>query len=100
MSKALSEADWWKEDQISNLEDKVSDNTKSEKQKVKINEGSLKDLWDDIKHNNIHIIGLPEERKTRDLEHIWKSYEWKLPYADERNRFPSAGGAEDLNKII
>ena len=28
--------------------------------KVKRNEDSLRDLWDNIKHSNIHIIGVPE----------------------------------------
>ena len=27
---------------------------------MKRNEDSLRDLWDNIKHNNIHIIGVPE----------------------------------------
>ena len=27
------------------------------------NEGSLKDLWDNIKCTSIHIIGIPEEEK-------------------------------------
>jgi len=34
--------------------------------RMKRNEGSLTDLWDNIKHTNIHIIGVPgEERKKR-----------------------------------
>ena len=34
---------------------------------MKRNEDSLRDLWDNIKHNNIHIIGVPqgEEREKR-----------------------------------
>ena len=27
---------------------------------MKRNEDSLRDLWENIKHNNIHIIGVPE----------------------------------------
>ena len=27
---------------------------------MKRNEESLRDLWDNIKHTNIHIIGVPE----------------------------------------
>ena len=30
---------------------------------MKRNEDSLRDLWDNIKHNNICIIGLPEEEE-------------------------------------
>ena len=28
--------------------------------RTKRNEDSLRDLWDNIKHTNIHIIGVPE----------------------------------------
>ena len=31
---------------------------------MKTNEDSLRDLWDNIKHNNIHIIGVPEGEET------------------------------------
>ena len=33
------------------------------KKKMKINEDSLRDLWDNIKHTNIHIIGVPEGKE-------------------------------------
>lgn len=35
--------------------------------KMKRNEDGLRDLWDNIKHTNIHIIGSPEreERENR-----------------------------------
>ena len=32
---------------------------------MKRNEESLRDLWDNIKHTNIHIIGVPEEKRER-----------------------------------
>ena len=50
------------EEWISDLEDKIAENTKSEQQKEKRifkNKVSLMDLWD-IKCNNICIIGAPE----------------------------------------
>ena len=31
--------------------------------RIKRTEDSLRDLWDNIKHTNIQIIGIPEERK-------------------------------------
>ena len=30
---------------------------------MKKNGDSLRDIWDNIKHNNIHIIGVPEEEE-------------------------------------
>ena len=37
--------------------------------RMKRTEGSLRDLWDNIKHTNIRIIGVPEEEEKK------KSYE-------------------------
>ena len=38
---------------------------------MKRNEDSLRDLWDNIKHNNIHIIGVPEgEERQKGPEKI------------------------------
>ena len=33
---------------------------------MKIIEDSLRDLWDNIKHTNIQIIGIPEEEKKKE----------------------------------
>ena len=33
---------------------------KNKEKRMKRNEDSLRDLWDNIKHNNIRIIGVPE----------------------------------------
>ena len=42
--------------------------------KKKKNEDSLRNLWDDIKHTNICIIGVPEgeERERKDLRKYLK----------------------------
>ena len=41
---------------------------KTEK-RMKRNEDSLRDLWDNIKHPNIHIIGVPEgEEKEKETK--------------------------------
>ena len=43
-------------------------------------EDSLRDLWDNIKHNNIRIIGVPEEKeKKKGTEKIFRDYSGKLP---------------------
>ena len=59
------------EECISDLEDRMAEFTAMEQNKekrLKRNEDSLGDLWDNIKHNNICIIGVPEgeERERKD----------------------------------
>lgn len=49
------------EEWISKLEDRVVKITQAKKRK-KTNEDSLKDLSDNIKHTNIHIVGVPEAK--------------------------------------
>ena len=51
------------EERISDLEDRMVEFTAAEQNKekrMKRNEDSLRDLWNNIKHNNIPIIGVPE----------------------------------------
>ena len=51
------------EERISDLEDRMVEITAVEQNKekrMKRNEDSLRDLWDNIKHKNIHIIGVSE----------------------------------------
>ena len=55
------------EERISNLEDRMVEFTAAQQNKEKRmrrNEDSLRDLWENIKHNNIHIIGFPEGEET------------------------------------
>ena len=62
------------EEQISDLEDRMVEFTAPEQNKekrIKRNEDSLRDLWDNIKHSNIHIIGVPEgEEREKGPEKI------------------------------
>ena len=58
---------WTKEaeDRNSDLEDNITVSTHAEHQKEKgilKNKKSLRDTWDNIKHNNIRIIGVPEKK--------------------------------------
>ena len=51
------------EERISDQEDRMVEFTAAEQTKekrMKRNEGSLRDLWDNIKHNNIRITWVPE----------------------------------------
>ena len=40
------------------------------KQREKRKEDNLRDLWDNVKHPNVQIIGVPEEEKKKDNEKI------------------------------
>ena len=64
------------EEQISDREDRMVDFTAAEQTKekrMKRNEDSLRDLWDNIKCNNIRIIGVPEgEEREKGPEKIFK----------------------------
>ena len=64
------------EEQISDLEDKIVEITTAERNKekrMKRIEDSLRDLWDNIKHTDIQIIGVPEEEeKKKGIEKIFE----------------------------
>ena len=63
INSRITEAEEW----ISDLEDRMVELTAVEQNKekgMKRNEDSLRDLWDNIKHN-IRIIGVPEEKRER-----------------------------------
>ena len=40
--------------------------------RMKRTEDRLRDLWDNIKHTNIQIIGVPEEEKKKGYENIFE----------------------------
>ena len=67
----ITEAEEW----LSDLEGRMVEFTAVEHNKekrMKRNEKSLRDLWDNITHNNICIIGVPEgeEREKRLRKHL------------------------------
>ena len=64
INSRISEA----EERISELEDKMVEITSEEQNNVKRmkrTEDSLRDLWDNIKHTNIQITGVPEEEEKK-----------------------------------
>ena len=67
INSRISEAE-----QTSELQFKIVEITSEEQNKVKRmkrTEVSLRDLWDNIKHTNIQIIGVPqEEEKKKEYE--------------------------------
>ena len=65
ISSRITEA----EERISDLEDRMVQFTAAQQNKekrMKRNEDSLRDLWDNIKRNNIRIIGVPEGEERKD----------------------------------
>ena len=64
------------EERISDLKDRMVEFTATEQNKekrMKRNEDSLRDLWDNIKHSNICIIEVPEgEEKKKGSEKIFE----------------------------
>ena len=61
------------EERISEVEDRlveIMDAEQKREKRLKTNEESLRELWDNVKHTNICIIGVPEgeERKA------WRKY--------------------------
>ena len=70
INSRITEAEEW----ISDLEDRMVEFTAAEQNKekrMKRNEDSLRDLWDNIQCNNIRIIGVPEgEERERGPEKI------------------------------
>ena len=71
INSRVNEAEW-----ISELEDRVGEITTVEQKKekrMKGNEDSVRDLWNNIKHTNIHIIGVPEgEEREKGPENIFE----------------------------
>ena len=63
-------------ERISDLEDRMVEFTATKQNKgkrMKRNEDSLRDLWDNIKHNNISSIGVPEgEEREKGTEKIFE----------------------------
>ena len=64
------------EERISKVEDRLEEITDAEQKRekrLKTNEESLRELWDNVKHTNIHIIGVPEgEEREKGTEKIFQ----------------------------
>ena len=61
------------ENQISNLEYKEAKNTQLEQQEKNFfNENSVRNLLDNFKCTNIHIMGVPEEETEQEIENLFE----------------------------
>ena len=71
INSRITEAEEW----ISDLEDRTVETTATKQnigKRMKINEDSLRNLWDNIKLTNIFIIGVPEREERKDMKKYLK----------------------------
>ena len=72
MNSRVTEAEEW----IRDLEDRMMEITAMEQNKekrMKRNKDSLRDLWDNVKHTNYFILGVPEgEEREKGPEEIFE----------------------------
>ena len=62
------------ENQINDLEHKEAKNNQSEQQEEKRipkNKHSVRRLWDNFKHSNVCIIGVPEKEKEQEIGNLF-----------------------------
>ena len=58
----------------------IMDAEQKREKRLKTNEESLRELWENVKHNNIRIIGVPEgEEREGDTKNIPRDNSQKLP---------------------
>ena len=60
--------------QINDLEQKEEINIQPEQNeeiRIQKNEERLRKLWDNFKHSNIQIIGVPEEEQEQEIENLF-----------------------------
>ena len=61
--------------EISDVEDRIMEITQTGQQtenQMKNHESNIRDLWDNIKRANLHIIGIPEEETEKGIENIFE----------------------------
>ena len=66
---------------MNDLEDRMMEITVTEQniKRMKRNEDSLRDLWDNLEHTNIHILRVAEvEERESSWENIWRDNSWKI----------------------
>ena len=85
INSRITEAEEW----INDLEHRMVEITATEQnveKRMKRNEDSLRNLWENIKTTNISIIGVPEgEERERTWENIWRDNSWKIPWHGKGN---------------
>ena len=51
---------------------RTNQNNKKKKESRKIRVVSISSLWDNFKHSNIHIIGVPKEEKEQEIGNLFE----------------------------
>ena len=74
----------------------TSQQSNKTKEKKKKSEKCLHDLWDTIKSKNIHIMGIPEEKKKRKRKGQSLTKAVMTEKFQNRNRCSDPKGPEDL----
>ena len=72
------------------------------KQEFKKNEERLRNLWDNFKHSNIRIIGVPEgEEEEQEIEHLFeKIMKEKFPNLAKEIDFQEAQESQRVPKKL
>ena len=80
--------------------EKNTQNEKEKENRLWKNEDGLREMQDNMKNNNIRIIGIPEgeEGQAKDKKHVWKNNDGKFPYFDERKSHTNPGNTESPNQ--
>ena len=72
----------------------------NEETRIQKSEEILTNLWDNLKHSNIQIIGVPEgEEQQQEIGNLFEQImKEKLPQSGEGNRFPGSPGSPESPK--
>ena len=65
INSRITEAEEWINSDLENRMVEITATEQNIEKRMKRNEDSLRDLWDNIKSTNIHIIWVPEEKRER-----------------------------------
>ena len=86
------------EESITELEDKVEKNTQKEQEKEKRlrkNEEGIREMQDNMKRNNVRIIGIPEgEEEDQGIENLFEKVMMENFLNSMRKSHPNPGNTE------
>ena len=72
INSRITEAEEWINSDLENRMVEITATEQNIEKRMKRNEDSLRDLWDNIKSTNIHIIWVPEEKREKGPEKIFE----------------------------